>query len=410
MKNISWILEHIDKLGNIGRTSEGITRLAFSKEDMAGREYVLSLIKDTGLSYRVDDFGNIFAVYGDRKENSYVATGSHIDTVQNGGKYDGCLGVLSSLGAIREMKENKFMPNHPVELIIFQAEESSRFGHSTLGSKILTGRFENKVQWENSVDNDGISLKDAMKECGYDFNKIDNCVLPKDKYKSFIELHIDQSKVLKNSGMNTGVVDGISAPLRVKIVIHGESGHSGSTAMRDRKDALVIASELVLAVKNISLAYDERHAVATVGKLDIFPGALNVIPGMAVMYVDIRGISSQTVDELFGLIRIETSKTALRYKADSEIELLSREKPANLRESNTSQVIEQTSRQLNIPCTHVISYAGHDAMNMAEITDTGMIFVKNESGISHHINEEILHEDIEQGAVLLYNTLCNLSK
>lgn len=410
MKNISWILEHIDKLGNIGRTGEGITRLAFSKEDMAGRDYVLSLIKDTGLSYRIDDFGNIFAVYGNNTENSYVATGSHIDTVQNGGKYDGCLGVLSSLGAIRQMKENKFTPNHPIELIIFQAEESSRFGHSTLGSKILTVRFDNKSQWENSVDNNGISLVEAMKECGYDFYKIDNCVLPKDKYKSFIELHIDQSKLLKNSGISTGIVDGISAPMRVKIVIQGQSGHSGSTAMRDRKDALVIASELVLAIKNISLAYDERHAVATVGKLDIFPGALNVIPGTAVMYVDIRGISSQTVDEIFGLIRIEASKTALRYKAESEIELLSREKPANLRESNTSQVIEQTSRQLNIPSTHVISYAGHDAMNMAEIADTGMIFVKNESGVSHHIDEEIMQEDIEQGAVLLYNTLCNLSK
>lgn len=410
MKNLSWIHEQIEIFGNIGKTEKGITRLAFSEADIMARDYLISLIKESGFEYRIDDFGNIFAVYGDNLSSKYVATGSHIDTVQNGGKYDGTLGVISGLAVMKEMKENNVKLSNPVELIVFQCEESSRFGHSTLGSKILTGRFENLEQWRESVDNDGITLVEAMKKSGYDFNNIHNCVLPKDRYKSFVELHIDQSKLLKEAGSPVGIVDGISAPLRVKVIIHGETGHSGSTAMRDRKDALVIASELVLAVKNFSLAYDERHAVATVGKLEILPGALNVIPGTAVMYVDIRGIDSATVEELFGLIRLETSKIALRYKANAEIELLSREKPAVLRETETTRVIEQVCRDLKEQCRHVISYAGHDAMNMAEIADTGMIFVRNESCISHHINEEILQEDIDKGSIVLYNTIYNLAK
>ncbi len=200
-----------------------------------------------------------------------------------------------------------------------------------------------------------------------------------------------------------------SAPLRVKVIIHGEAAHSGSTAMRYRKDALVIASELVLAVRNLSLAYDERNAIATVSKLDISPSVINVVPGTVVMYIDIRGINSKTIDELFGLIRAESSKIALRYKASCEIELISSEKPCMLN-NYVSDIIEKSCQELNMPYMHTISGAGHDAMNMAEITECGMIFVKNDSGVSHHQNEEILKEDIECGACLLYQTLKNLAK
>ena len=195
----------------------------------------------------------------------------------------------------------------------------------------------------------------------------------------------------------------------MRVTIFGEAAHSGSTAMRDRKDALVIASELILAIRNISLAYDERQAVATVGKIDIFPNAINVVPGTAVMYVDIRGIHAKTIEELFGLIRAESSKIALRYKASSEIELLSSEKPCALNNIVTD-TIEQSCIDLNIPYIHTISGAGHDTMNMAELAECGMIFVRNVSGISHHKNESILNEDIEKGALVLHDALLKLSR
>lgn len=407
--NTSWILDEIDKISRIGMSINGVTRLAFSKNDMEARAYLKRLIDNIGLQYSEDTFGNIFALYNPGLESQIIGTGSHIDTVPNGGKYDGLLGVISSLAAIKEIKEKNIPVSYPLELIVFQAEESSRFGYATMGSKIMAGKLENFAHWEQSVDNNGVTLVEAMKEAGYNFYDINKSVVPKDKYKAFVELHIDQSKTLKYENMSVAVVDGIAAPLRVKVTIHGEAAHSGSTAMRYRKDALVIASELVLAIRNLSLAYDERNAIATVGKLDIFPSVMNVVPGTAVMYIDIRGINIKTMDELFGLIRAESSKIALRYKASCEIELLSSEKPCMLN-NYVTDMIENSCIELKIPYMHTISGAGHDAMNMASITESGMIFVKNDSGVSHHQNEEILKEDIEQGAVLLLQTLKNLAK
>lgn len=408
--NTEWIFEQLDIISSIGESVEGgQNRLAFSENDMKAREFLKHLINQIGLEYREDTFGNIFALYNTGSENQIVATGSHIDTVPNGGRYDGTLGVITSLAAIKEIKENKENIRHPLELIVFQAEESSRFGHSTMGSKIISGKLENFVQWEQSRDNDGISLVQAMKDTGYNFYDINKSVIEKDRYKYFLELHIDQSKTLMNANVPVAVVDGIAAPLRVRVTIFGEAAHSGSTAMRDRKDALVIASELILAIRNISLAYDERQAVATVGKIDIFPNAINVVPGTAVMYVDIRGIHAKTIEELFGLIRAESSKIALRYKASSEIELLSSEKPCALNNIVTD-TIEQSCIDLNIPYIHTISGAGHDTMNMAELAECGMIFVRNVSGISHHKNESILNEDIEKGALVLHDALLKLSR
>lgn len=408
--NTAWVLDEIDKISQIGKTNNGITRLAFSEDDMKARAYLKNIIENIGLEYREDTFGNMFALFKPfGAEGQIIGTGSHIDTVPNGGKYDGLLGVISSLAAIKTIKEKNIHISRPLELIVFQAEESSRFGHSTMGSKIITGKLENFVQWEQSADNNGISLVEAMKKAGYNFYDINKSVVEKDRYKAFVELHIDQSKTLKYEDKPVAVVDGIAAPLRVKVIIYGEAAHSGSTAMRYRKDALVIASELVLAVRNLSLAYDERNAIATVSKLDIFPSVMNVVPGTAVMYIDIRGINSKTIDELFGLIRAESSKIALRYKASCEIELMSSEKPCMLN-NYVSDIIEKSCKELKIPYMHTVSGAGHDTMNMAEITECGMIFVKNDSGISHHKNEEILKEDIEQGANLLYQTLKNLSE
>lgn len=407
--NTSWIFEQLDIISSIGGTIHGQNRLAFSENDIKAREFLKHLIDQIGLEYREDTFGNIFALYNNGSCNQIVGTGSHIDTVPDGGKYDGTLGVITSLAAIKTIKEQKEKINHPIELISFQAEESSRFGHSTMGSKIVTGKLEHFVQWEQSKDNEGISLVEAMKNAGYNFYDINKSVMEKDRYKYFLELHIDQSKNLANANVPVAIVDGIAAPLRVKVTIFGEAAHSGSTAMRDRKDALVIASELILAIRNISLAYDERQAIATVGKIDIYPNAMNVVPGTAVMYVDIRGIHAKTIEELFGLIRAESSKIALRYKASSEVELLSSEKPCAL-DNIVTDSIELSCKELNIPYIHTISGAGHDTMNMAEIAECGMIFVRNVSGISHHKNENILNEDIEKGALVLHKTLLKLSQ
>lgn len=410
--NILWLLEKLDKISSISATNgvgSGITRLAFSKEDIEAREYLKNIISSLSLDYREDTFGNIFAIYKPNLSNKVVGTGSHIDTVPNGGKYDGVLGVLSSLAVIKEIKEKNISISYPIELIIFQAEESSRFGYATMGSKIMSGDLSNINHYAECTDNDGIKLVDAMKNAGYNFNNINKSVVEKNRYRAFVELHIDQGLTLKNANKPVAIVTGIAAPLRVKVIVYGEASHSGSTAMKYRKDALVIASELVLAIRNLSLAYDERNAIATVTKLDIFPAALNVVPGKAIMYLDIRGINSKTIDELFGLIRAESSKVALRYKVSSEIELISSEKPCVLN-NYVSDIIEKSAQNLNIEYIHTISGAGHDTMNMATITESGMIFVRNDSGVSHHPAENVLKEDIIIGVSLLHETIKNLAK
>lgn len=406
--DISPVLEVLDNLALMGKGANGITRLAFSKSDMEARKYIVSLIKNIGLDYREDSFGNIFALFGNGNAPK-VAAGSHIDTVPDGGKYDGALGTVAALFAINEIKKSKIKLSHPLELIIFQAEESSRFGHATMGSKVVTGAADNFSEWEKAVDKDGITLPEAMRSAGFDFSEIGSCRRDKDEYKCFLELHIDQSKNLMRDEKAVGVVSGIYAPCRVKVTIRGETAHSGATAMRDRKDALVIASELVLAVRNISIAYGEKNAVATVSTMNVYPGAMNVIPGEAVMYIDMRGLQTKVIDEMFSIISSELSKIALRYKASGEIELLSHEKPVML--NNTARdTVEQSCRELNIDYGETVSGAGHDAMNMARITDSAMIFVRNESGISHHIAESAAKEDMEKACAVLHRSIINLAK
>lgn len=406
--NNMWIHNVIKNLSNIGKTeSGGSNRLGFTPEDSRAREYFISLIKEAGLDYRIDCFGNIFArLEGADKNLPSVATGSHIDTVPNGGHYDGVLGAVASLAAIKQIKEDEIKIKHPIELMIFQLEESSRFGHATMGSKAVAGK--DISAWATATDKDGVTLIDALKNEKLDFNLLNSCKRSAKEFKAFIELHIDQSMDLELADKPIGIVEAIAAPIRSKVTVNGEAAHSGGAKMKNRKDALVAAAELVLAVRSFALAYAEKKIVATVGNLKVYPGAMNVVPGKAELFIDLRGTDKDIMEEVYSLIRDESSKIAMRHGTPIEMELLSKETPVNM-DRNLFSTIKTICKDLDIPCEKVISGAGHDAMNMAQLTPTCMIFVRGKKGISHHPAEFVEQDDIDKGFQVLHETLKRLA-
>ncbi len=408
--NISWIMEVINTLAQMGRTEDGgSNRMGFTDADMQARDYVLSLITDMGLTYTFDNFGNIFArLEGSNPAAPAVATGSHIDTVPNGGHYDGVLGSVLSLAALKKIQEEGYAHSHPLELIIFQLEESSRFSHATMGSKVIAGK-DLMATWAKAQDKDGISLKQALASRGFDFDKIPESARKGEEFKAFIELHIDQSKDLERAEKPVGIVEAIAAPIRSKVTVQGRADHSGSTQMEHRKDALVAASELVLAINRIACEYSSKKIVATVGNVKVYPGAMNVVPGMAELFVDLRGIDKEIMDEVFNLFQAEAQKIDTKYDTTMSFELLSAEKPVSM-DAEIRDTLATVCKDLNIAYEEVISGAGHDAMNMAPLTPTGMIFVRGKGGISHNPAEFASEQDIEQGFEVLYETLKRLAK
>ncbi len=408
--NMTWIMEVMNTLASMGRTEDGGShRLGFSPEDMQAREYILSLIKDMGLEYRFDNFGNIFTrLKGSDPQAPVVATGSHIDTVPNGGHYDGMLGTVLSLASLKKIQDEGIAHKHSLELIIFQLEESSRFSHATMGSKVIAGK-DIMGAWSKAQDKDGISLQQALKDHGFDFDKIPESARKGEEFKAFIELHIDQSKDLERAEKAVGIVQAIAAPIRSKVTVQGRADHSGSTQMEHRKDALVAASALVLGINRIACAYSNKKIVATVGDVKAYPGAMNVVPGKAELFVDLRGIDKAVMDEVFALFQQEAANIDAQYGTKMTFDVLSAEKPVSM-DSHIQATLTGVCDDLDIAYENVISGAGHDAMNMAPLTPTGMIFVRGKGGISHNPAEFASENDIEQGFNVLCESLIRLAQ
>jgi len=402
-------LKIIEDLSEIGKTADGgSNRLGFSEKDIEAREYFISLIKDIGLDVRVDNFGNIISRYkGGSNERAAVATGSHIDTVPNGGHYDGMLGSALSFAVIKSIKDEGIELKYPIEFILFQLEESSRFGHATMGSKIMSGK-DILHKFEKAVDKDGKTLPEVLKEQSLDFDKLKDSVRTEDEFISFIEVHIDQSKDLESISKPIGVVEAIAAPTRFKVTIIGEAAHSGATKIPFRKDALVAAAELILAVRNLALAYAEKNIVATVGDIKVSPGAMNVVPGRAELYIDLRGIDKNIKTEVTKIIEGESLRIAVRYNLDINLEKLSDEEPVIMDKSICSNLIN-AAKHFGAESETLVCGAGHDAMNMATLTKTGMILVRCKNGASHQPKEFADKKDIEIAYNILRKTILELA-
>ncbi len=403
-----WVHTVLEHLSTIGRTDQnGSNRLAFSADDMAAREYFKGLMREAGLSVREDPFGNIIGrMEGTDPALPAVASGSHIDTVPNGGHYDGAAGSVAALAALKRIRE-RGPTRHPLELIIFQMEESSRFSMATLGSKIMVGRAKLDL-CRAAKDKSGMTLPQAMAERGYDFEKLPQALRKKGELACFLELHIEQSPTLEEKGLAVGIVTAIAAPIRTHVVIEGKASHSGGTAMNNRRDALVSASQLVLAVRAVGNAYARQEIVATVGNLTVSPGAMNVVPGKVELWIDLRGTDRAVMDEAQEAVRKAAEGIAAVNRTPVTFNPLGAEDPVTMTPRIIS-LMESVCRDRGIPSMPIVSGAGHDTMNMADITDVGMVFIRCKDGLSHNPGEHASIEDIMAGLDVLTETLYRLA-
>jgi len=386
----------------------GLTRLAFSKEDLEARKFLINLIEKNGFKLKIDNVGNIYAIDDDGCEVGAkpVCVGSHIDSVPNGGFYDGTLGVMAGLEALTAIKEADIKLKRPLWLINFSCEESSRFKTATIGSKIISGKL-GLQRLHELKDEDSISLFEAMSAAGLKPQNLDEAILKENSLHAYLELHIEQGPVLERSSISVGVVSGIAAPIRFEITIQGKADHSGATPMNIRSDALLAASHIIIAANKF--AKNKKTAVATVGYVHAKPGVLNVVPGEARLGVDLRDIDKASLEELNLELRNFVGELSRELKFSYEIRELSSDEPVKLSE-HAINLLEDEAKKLGIKTLTLPSGAGHDAMNLTKLASSvGMLFIPCVDGISHNTKEAINFKDAVAATRILTNALIRLS-
>ncbi len=384
-------------LAKFGAGPKGITRLGYSEEDKAAQEWLLTQVADLKLSLRQDAVGNVFLRRrGKQDQLPPVATGSHLDTVINGGAYDGMCGVVAGLEALYMLQDEDL--ERSVEVIIFRCEESSRYGYATIGSKLLTGKGT-PVSLDGQV-RPGPSLVEAMRAWGCTPEAYQTACLQPDCYSSFIELHIEQGRVLESLGKSVGIVEHIAAPTRFKIHLQGLADHSGATPMGLRHDALVTAARLILAVEEAATMESSHGTVGTVGMVEVQPNSMNVIPGEVSLWVDIRGVDSASIARTVQGIRTQAELLASKAGIELSWESLTAGTPVTL-DKHLAQELEEICQQQGVSYQRMQSGAGHDSMHMAGIVPTTMLFIPCRQGISHNPAEYASNMDICTGIQVL---------
>lgn len=403
------IEEHIQTLAEITSTpGKGVTRVVYTQEDVRAKDYLNKQMKELSLVVEEDQIGNIFGTWkGENPDLPQLWTGSHIDAPTNGGKFDGVVGVIGALEAIRSLKESGYMPKRDIVMVIFATEEPTRFGVGCIGSRGLTGMIGDQ-ELDSWKDDDGSSLREVLLHAGRNPEKVLTEQLEPERISAFIELHIEQGPVLENEQLAIGIVDSIAAPTEIRLSIYGEQRHAGSTPMTVRKDPVPAASEIVLAVeaivKNVSSA-----SVGTVGKIDITPGASNVIAEKVDLTIDIRDVRKDTKDRIVSKLKesVEgiTKNRGLFYKWEMKVD----DVPAQMNSENVS-VLEEIVKESGMPYKIMPSGAYHDALIMSQKVPANMIFIPSKKGISHAPDEFTSTEEIAKGVEVLAKALKRLSK
>jgi allantoate deiminase len=401
MIRASRIGERIEALGKISvPNEEGVTRLALSKEDQKAQALVTSWMEQAGMHVRVDAAGNLIGrIEGSLPGARPVLMGSHIDSVVNGGKYDGTIGVIGGVEVVQHFTEEGIQPFHPIEVIAFCEEEGSRFQSGLFGSQALIGTIQpGDLELK---DKRGMTRREALIGCGLDPDDIFHQVKRRSgEIEVYLEMHIEQGPVLDKKGVPIGIVTAIAGPTWTEIEIEGKAGHAGTVPMGMRHDALLGASEMVVALEEICLGYTGAPIVGTVGRMDVLPGGSNIVPGRVVMSVDVRDVSRDRRAAALEKLRIRAQGIAaqrgLRVQFSERLSV----DPVSCDEGVVA-VMREESLKMMLECPEMISGAGHDAQLMASITDIGMIFIRCKDGISHNPEEFAEVDDIVLGTDLL---------
>lgn len=400
--NNDCLAQSIERLAQIGRLPEGgVRRIAYSPEDIQARNLVQQWMMAAGMSVRVDAAGNIIGRYpGKFPQAPTLATGSHIDTVPNGGRYDGAFGVLAGLEVVRLLNEQHLQFDHPLEVIVFTDEEGSMIGSKAMSGKVI----QDSARYRRP---DGTDIQTCLKRVGGNWEHIAQARRSSASMAAFVELHVEQGPILESLSKQIGVVEGIVGQRRYTITVKGSSSHAGSTPMYMRRDALVAASRIVLAVHK--LANTPGQQVATVGQMAVSPNAANVIPGIVEMSLDIRDLSSLHIDSLMAQLQLHLEAIANDTQTQIQIHPFLHNEPA-LAKLHIQQTIASVCEDLGLSYTHLPSRASHDAQEIANFTDMGMIFVPSEAGVSHAETEYTSPEQCTQGANVLLHTLLRLDQ
>lgn len=366
----------LDMLGRIGANPDGgIHRVAFTKEDLEARARIADLMRELEMTVRTDPAGNTIGRHeGHEPDLLPIAMGSHTDTVPNGGKYDGALGVLAAIACIRALRKADIQLRHPVEVINFACEEASMSG-GTLGSLAMIGQFE--LERLHHPAWDGRPVLDHLKGAGLDPDSIFQAVRPKGSLAAYLELHVEQGGILAEAGIPIGVVEGIVGIRRYSVIFRGFANHAGTTPMNQRQDALVMAAPFITGVRDIAVA---RGMVGTVGTIQLQPGAPNVIPGLVDLSVEIRGLQEVELDAA------EKDLALLAKEGGADFSPFSIKKPVKS-DSRLLTILTEACEELEIPYKRMSSGAGHDAMCIAAIAPQAMLFVPSQKGISHSPDE-----------------------
>lgn len=366
------------------------------------------LCQKAGLDVYFDFFGNVIARReGKNPDFKPVVLGSHIDTVKDGGQYDGLLGVVGALEVVEYLNKYQIETDHPIIIIAFACEESTRFNEATLGSKYLTGNMT-KEDMKYIKDNDGNVLYDIVAPLAQDMHG-KAALFERNNIKAFLELHIEQGPILEKKHKDIGIVTDVAGPHRFKLKIQGVTSHSGSTPMPMRIDALTTSAEIILKIEEIGRAYHDKGIVTTVGYADVYPNTMNAIPGEVTLLIDIRGkneaVREQVVDEITSYIERITDHRNAHY----ELEDLGQDAPRSFNHK-IAKINEDNCQQLGYTYNYMYSGAGHDAMIIAPICPTSMIFIPCKEGISHSPKESVTADQIEKGINLLIQTTIELAK
>jgi ureidoglycolate amidohydrolase len=384
-----------------------VTRIVFGEMDLRARAYLKTLFAEASLVVHEDPVGNTFARWtGSNPSLPPVATGSHCDAIPNAGRFDGTVGVLGGLEAIRSLQRAGVTPQRSIDLILFTSEEPTRFGIGCLGSRLLASALEPSAG--DMLTSDGRSLNQIRASAGFS-GPLADVPLRAGAYAAFVELHIEQGPILDRDRIDIGVVTAIAAPASFRIFVEGEGGHAGAVLMPDRHDAFLAAAEMALSIERIARSSGSIDTVATTGVCELFPGAINSVPSRTRLDVDVRDIDQARRDEVLREIERAHDEIAARRGVIVRTEPINADPPAHCAPAIVD-AIERACDARGLQHRRMISRAYHDSLFMSRIVPTGMIFIPCRDGISHRPEEYAAPDAISHGAEVLADTLASLAE
>lgn len=403
------LAQELDELASISEAAPPVvTRVVFTEADMRARAFVKRLSSAAGLAIREDSVGNMFARWvGTEPELPAVATGSHIDAIPNAGRFDGTVGVLGGLEAIRALQRAGLRTRRSIELLMFTAEEPTRFGVGCLGSRLLSGTLDASAG-TRLKDRDGKALDQVRADAGF-AGALEDVRLPRGRYHAFAELHIEQGPVLERENLDIGIVTAIAAPASLRLLIEGQGGHAGAVLMNERHDAFLAAAEIALAVELAARSSGGADTVGTTGVCEVFPGAINSIPSRVRLEIDVRDIDVERRDRVLQTMDYATREVAASRGVTIRTEILNADPPARC-DPLVIQALEEGCKAHGLSHRRMISRAYHDSLFMSLIAPTAMVFIPSRGGVSHRPDEYSSPESIAQGTLVLVEALSALAR